>query len=102
MTNKNPPAHLIEAIGLVRTGTGGHFYTWNLSGRANGGLRAKIMGLLLGIKVPQAKAGINALIDELYRQCGITGNCGADADSNFAIYAKGVLGNPEIMERADR
>jgi len=91
MTNKNPSNELIEAIRLVKAGTGGHFYMWNLSGRSNAKLRAKIMGLLLGKKTPQAQSGINALIAELYRQCGVTGDCGAHADSNFTCYARGVL-----------
>jgi len=97
MTNKTPSTDLIEAIRLVKHGTGEHFYMWNLSGGSNAKLRARIMSLLLGDKTPQSKSGINALIAELYRQCGITGNCGADRDSNFAIYAKGVLGNQEIL-----
>ena len=102
MTNKTPSTDLIEAIKLVKHGIGEHFYMWNLSGNGNAKLRARVMGLLLGENVPQAKAGINALIAELYRQCGITGTCGADADRNFIIYANGVLGNSEIMGRAER
>ena len=97
MTNKTPSADLIEAIRLVRAGTGEHYYMWNLSGPANVKLRAKIMGYLLGERTPQAKAGINALVAELYRQCGITDDYQADRDRNFAVYAKGVLGNQEIL-----
>ena len=74
MTNKTPSTDLIEAIKLVKRGTGEHFYMWNLSGPANAKLRARIMSLLLGVKTPQSKSGINAIIAELYRQCGITGD----------------------------
>jgi len=35
MTNKAPSADLIEAIRLIKHGTGEHFYMWNLSGRRN-------------------------------------------------------------------
>ena len=101
MTNKTPSQNLIEAIKLVKQGTGEHYYMWNLSGGGNAKLRARIMTILLGERTPQSESGINALVAELYRQCGITGFCGAHRDKNFAIYAKGVLGNPETMERTD-
>ena len=104
MTNKNPSPDLIDAIrfALICDYTGGYYYLWSLTGRSQVKRRQQIMSLLLGTKMPQSKCGINALLKELYAQCGVTGTCGADRDKNFIIYARGVLGNPEIMEGAGR
>ena len=98
MTNKNPSPNLIDAIRLICDYTGGHYYLWSLTGRSQVKRRQQIMELLLGTKTPQSKCGINALIKELYAQCGVTGTCGADQRNNFITYARGVLGNPDIME----
>jgi len=100
MTNKNPSTDLIAALRLICDYTRGYYYLWSLTGNGQVKRRQQIMSLLLGTKTPQAKCGINALIKELYAQCGITGRCGADRDSNFCTYARGVLGDPDIMRGA--
>jgi len=100
MTNKNPSTDLIATLRLIRDYTGSHYLLWTLTGRSQVKRRQQIMSLLLGSKQPQSKCGINALIKELYAQCGVTGTCGADRDRNFCTYTRGVLGNPDIMKGA--
>ena len=100
MTNKNPSTDLIAALRLIRDYTGGYYYLWSLTGRSQVKRRQQIMSLLLGSKQPQSKSGINALIKELYAQCGIIGRCEADRRNNFIVYARGVLGDPDIMRGA--
>jgi len=99
--NQNPSPNLVEAIRLVNAIVIGRLGTWSswLTGGHNAINRARILSYLLGVRTPQSKAGITALTEELYDQCGIPKGCPAHRDHDFTIYALGVLNNPELMKR---
>ena len=82
--------NLKEALRLVRIYTGGGCNLWQLCAKQRAGVRAHIMSALLGKKVPQSKAGINALREAIYKEAGITGSCHAHQDSNFRDMMKGM------------
>ena len=77
-----------RALHLLGSATGGRFDIWMLSGPARARLRAGIMSQLTGSKVPQAKAGVNAMRKAFHALGAITGTCHHDADENFFEWAK--------------
>lgn len=71
------------AIRMLKRLTHDRCDLWMLAGSSNAKLRAQLMEVLTGSKVPQAKAGINALETAFYTVCGIIGECKAERDENF-------------------
>lgn len=74
-----------EGVRLFGAYTAGKFRVWTLAGNAKAGCRAHIMAALLGVpKVPQSKAGVNALRAELCKAVGAAGNCEAAREDDLA------------------
>lgn len=69
MTNEISPNYL-EALRLLRIFTNGNYDIWSLAGRGNAIKRVNVMSAIQGFKVPQAKAGVNAMRDSLYDASG--------------------------------
>lgn len=82
-----------EALRLLGVYTGGRFDVWMLVGPANAAHRAQVLSALRGSRVPQSKAGVNALKGALYSEAGVTGDCEADRDRNFVAFCKGSIPN---------
>lgn len=72
-----------DAIELLGVYTAGRFDIWLLAGNARASVRARIMSALQGTKVPQSKAGVNALRDAFYAALAITGDYPAQREENF-------------------
>ena len=68
------------------------FDVWALAGSQRASVRAHVMSELInnGNRVPQAKAGVNALRDALYDLGSIAGSCSAHREDNFKAWAKSV------------
>jgi hypothetical protein len=83
---------LREGIRLLGVYTAGRFTFWTLAGNAKVCCRAHVMAVLLGVpRVPQSKAGINALREEFFRQAGIPRDCAAGMEHDFeALCQRGV------------
>ena len=71
------------ACRLLGVYTANRFDVWALAGPARASCRAHIASVLLGRKVPQAKAGVTMLRDELFTRSGVTGNCLAAREEAF-------------------
>lgn len=71
----------------------------HLAGPHKAGIRAQIMSDLRGIKVPQSKAGVTAIREELYTLSGIvpsqssatTWTCEADREEQLMQWANTLL-----------
>lgn len=87
---------LKQAIGVLGKASPIRFDVWNMAGRHNAPIRAQLMALLLGVpKVPQAKAGVNALEAEFCKQAGIESwTCGADRENKLAEFCRVASGLP--------
>ena len=67
------------------------FDIWALAGPARASCRAHVMAVLLGVpKVPQAKAGVNALRSEFYARARIAGNCEAVREDTFQAFCRSL------------
>ena len=64
--------------------TSGTYDVWRLVGARNAATRALVMSKLIGRKVTQAQAGINALSQAFYDALHITGDCDAAKNENLA------------------
>ena len=85
--------NLKEALRLLYIylgGRGGYF--WALAGRPKASCRAHILSALHGRRVPQSKAGVNALERDLFEAAGIQGSCPAVREENFWAWAEKVRG----------
>ncbi len=84
-------ATLREGVRVLGIYTAGRFDVWYLAGQAKASCRAHVMAALLGLpKVPQSKAGVNAITEEFYRQSGITGDCIASREASFKAFCKSL------------
>jgi len=81
----------INALKLLNEATNSRLDIWNLAGPYNAARRAQIMSALMGAKVPQSKAGVNAIQDELHRRLSVKGNCIAARDDDFLEKARDIL-----------
>lgn len=69
---------------LLNSCAGGKLHSmWALSGSQNAAARAQILSLVTDTKVPQHRAGINALRNACYQLFEITGTCDADREDTF-------------------
>lgn len=88
---------MLEVIKLLGSYTNNSFDIWNLAGNSNAKRRAEIMSLLAGKKIPQAKSGVTAIKQELYRLSNMTGNsCEAVRSELFVHWCKKLL-NPNYI-----
>jgi hypothetical protein len=83
---------LIEAVRLVGVYTAGRFQLWSLAGPAKASCRAHVASVFHGVKVPQGKAGVNALRDALYPAVGASGACEAVRAEDFAAKCRRLIG----------
>lgn len=81
---------LAEAVRLLGAYTAGWFTPWTLAGPRKASCRAHIMSVLVGERVPQGRAGVNALREELYRQAGVAGECAAEREDGLVAFCKAV------------
>ena len=84
-----------KAVKLLGVNSRGWFNVWELAGPAKSGVRAEIMSLLAGVKVPKAKAGVNALRVALYAVAAVPDGSYAAQDEAFKAWAKAVAAGPE-------
>jgi hypothetical protein len=77
-----------EAIRLLGTYTAGRFDIWMLSGSAKASCRAHVLSVLLGVKTPQSKSGVNALREAFYQAGNIEGDCLAAREENFLLWVR--------------
>lgn len=90
-------AMLANACAMLLSETRGTADCYHLAGPHNARKRVAIMATLLGVaKVPQAKAGVNALRDEFWQRCGVTGDCIAHKDDRLATLAREFAENATI------
>ena len=81
-----------EAIKLLGQMTGGRFDIYNLAGPYNAKNRVQIMAVLQGVKkVPQSKAGVNAIREAFYAVIQPEGNCIAAREDSFVEYCRAVV-----------
>lgn len=81
----------IEALKLLRTYTAGRFDVWALAGNSKASCRAHIMSTLTGVKVPQSKAGVNAIRDAFHAIAKPEGNCIYAREKSFVAWAQSQL-----------
>lgn len=79
-----------EAIRLLGAYTGGRFDIWLLAGGSKASCRAHVMSVLTGQRVPQSKAGVNAIRSAFYARLGVTGEYEAQREQNFVAICKGI------------
>ena len=84
-------ANQINAVRLLNVYTAGRFDVYLLAGPAKASVRAHIMSELKGIRIPQAKAGVNSIREELFILSGAEGSCLAAREDNLAAWAKSIL-----------
>lgn len=80
-----------EAVRLLGVYTAGSFKFFTLAGGHKASCRAHIMSQLKGVRVPQSKAGINAMRDEFFAIANPPGDCEAAKEDAFVQWAKGNL-----------
>lgn len=71
--------------------TGGFFDVFRLAGPANARYRVHVMSELHGVKVPQSKAGITTIREELFRITNPLGDCLAVREENAGRIAKELI-----------
>lgn len=79
-----------KAVKLLGAYTAGRFDIWLLAGSSKASCRAHVMSVLIGHKVPQSKAGINAMRAAFYSAGNIQGEYEAMREENFLAWAKAV------------
>lgn len=80
----------LSAINRLGRMTRGRFDVWMLAGSHLAASRAIVMSDLLGYRVPQSKAGVNALREAFYQALSITGTCEAHREDNFHCVCVGL------------
>ena len=80
-----------ETIKQLSELTNGTFDLYRLAGKANRFTRQSLMSELLGRKVPQAQAGINAIPKNLMNINGIQSGCMAAREKELADCLKTFL-----------
>ena len=78
----------LKAINYLSVLTNGTFDIYRLAGKANRFDRQALMSMLLGRKVPQAKAGVNAISRHLMNVNGIQSGCYAAREIELADVLK--------------
>ena len=86
-----------EALRLLGSYTAGRFDVWMLSGPANAGVRARIMALLMGIRVAKNQAGVNAMWRAFFALARAENGCYADREAQFMAWAKEQVTGTETM-----
>lgn len=86
------PATLIEAVRVLGIYTAGSYRVWNLMGPAKATCRAHVMSALLGKRVPQARAGVNAISAELCRQFEVAEGSLSATEDRIEQLCKAVAG----------
>lgn len=81
-----------EALRLLGAYTGGRFDIWMLAGPQKVMCRTQIMSALAGVRVPQSKAGVNAMWRAFIELSGVQGGCLAEQHDNFMEWAKSENG----------
>jgi hypothetical protein len=76
------------AVRLLGVYTAGRFDIWVLAGPARASCRAHVASVLAGHKVPQSKAGVNALRDAFYLHAQPAGDCMAAREDAFRNWAR--------------
>ena len=77
-----------EAVRLLGAYTAGRFEVWELAGPAKASCRAHVMSALMGRKIPQAKSGVNAILEAFFARLEIDGSCRAVQEDNFVTVCK--------------
>lgn len=72
-----------DAIRLLGLYTAGRYDIYALAGAPRASCRAHVMSALVGHKVPQSAAGVNALRAAFYALVGVTGDCEAHRERQF-------------------
>lgn len=88
---KQADENLKSALKVLETYTAGTFDVWRLAGPAKAGCRQHVMSELTGQKTPKAKAGVNAIKDELCRRLAVVGGCAAAKDDDLVVKARAIL-----------
>lgn len=86
-----PTESQLEALRMLGAATRGRFDFWMLAGKHLAGYRAVILSKLVGERLPQSKAGVNALRDAFYAAFPVEGDCEAAREENLRIKAQGLL-----------
>jgi hypothetical protein len=81
-------ANLNEAIRLLGIYSAGRFDIWALAGSSRASARSHVMSTLVGSKVPQSKAGVNAIRSAFYSALEIHGEHEAARESAFVRVCK--------------
>ena len=93
--------HQREALRLLGAYTGGRFDIWLLAGGSfNAQSRAIIMSALAGVRVPQSRAGVNAMWRAFIEMAGTGGGCLAEQHDNFVEWAKAETGGATMNLQA--
>jgi hypothetical protein len=97
-------ADRVNAHLLLGQLTDARFEVYALAGPRNAAARASLMTLLTGVKVPQAKSGVNALKAAFYAD--MRGECEREKELNFLEYCghlcRSQRNNPGAQALADK
>ena len=85
----------LDGLSWLSVYTAGSMHIWAMAGGSKASCRAHVMGALLGRKVPQAKAGVNAIREEFYFRMGIVGDCEAVREKRFLTAAYRLTGKSD-------
>lgn len=88
-----PTPGTLKAIRLCAAFTNNRFDLWSLTGNQGGHAanRAILLSALRGERLPQSKAGFNALRAAFYDALGIVGECEAEREENFRFVCGELL-----------
>ena len=81
-------ANQSEALRLLGAYTAGRYDFWMLAGNSKASVRAHIMSALAGQRVPQSKAGVNAMQAAFYDIAKPVGTCPANRENSFVAWAR--------------
>lgn len=79
-----------EALRLLGSYTAGRYDFWALAGNCRATSRAHIMSVLEGKRVPQSKAGVNAMRAAFHAFIVPAGDCIALQDDSFVDMARRI------------
>ena len=82
-----------EIVRLLATCTANRFDLWFIAGDGGAKWRVEIMSAVVGKRVPQSKAGFNALRDALYAvpELNPGDGCRATQDSEFQAKCRKIM-----------
>lgn len=87
-----PSENTLKSIRRLGAFTRNRFDIWALAGNNLAASRAIVLSDLLGYRVPQSKAGVNALRSAMYEALGIIGECEAEREENFRFVCGELTG----------